>query len=314
MKPASNWRRAATAASALILTSWLAPATPAEEKKGEATKLPAAVRATLDTYYPGARIRGADQETERGVTFFEVEMTFRGTNIDVNVSPQGAILVTETEIDALPLTVVNSLLATHGRAKVVKAESIVKDGALTYEVLFESKGKRAEVVFTPGGKVVEDGSNESNQKEAGKTPADRSAPAVKTVSLEKAEGKKHAAHAKKDKDDDDDDDKPAEHHHDAHEKAHAKKDKDDDDDDDKPAAHHHDAHGKAHAKKDKDDDDDDKPAAHHGKAQEPKRCVCSCCCCCMMKSDHAEMAREAQHHARRPEPREKRKHEEEDND
>ncbi|MDE2507014.1 MAG: hypothetical protein KGM43_07375, partial [Planctomycetota bacterium] len=268
MKPASNWRRAATAASALILTSWLAPATPAEEKKGEAPKLPAAVRATLDTYYPGAKIRGADKETEGGVTFFEVEMTFRGTNIDVNVSPQGAILVTETEIDALPVTVVNSLLATHGRAKVVKAESIVKEGGLTYEVLLESKGKRAEVVFTPGGKVVEDGSKESNQKEAGKTPADRPAPAVKTVSLEKAEGKKHAAHAKKDKDDDEDDDKPAAHHHDAHEKAHAKKDKDDDeDDDDKPAAHHHDAHEKAHAKKDKDDDeDDDKPAAHHHEA------------------------------------------------
>ena len=202
MKASLNWNQRVLAAAMVLAPLFAASAatTRGDEKKVEPSQLPAAIRATLDAHYPGAKIRGSSQETEKGVTVYEVEMTYHGSKIDVNLTPKGVIVVTETEIDALPVAIVNSLLATHGKAKIVKAESIAKGGALTYEVLIESMGKRSEIVFTPGGKVIDD-DDEADEKKADVAPAPAARPvgSVKTVSMEKKEGKKHEAHAKKDK-------------------------------------------------------------------------------------------------------------------
>ena len=54
-------------------------------------ELPAVVRQAIDQRYPGAQYVSAERETENGVTSYEVEITFEGRQLEIDVTADGVI-------------------------------------------------------------------------------------------------------------------------------------------------------------------------------------------------------------------------------
>src|SRR5437868_9730834 len=127
----------------------------AQEKKIKRADLPPAVEKTAAEVSKGATIKGFSKETENGKTTYEVEMVVNGHTKDVEVDASGAVLEIEEEVamDSLPANVKAGLTAKAAGGKILKVESLTKNGKLVaYEAKVETAGKRSEVQVGPDGK------------------------------------------------------------------------------------------------------------------------------------------------------------------
>ena len=130
----------------------------AQEKKIKRSDLPPAVEKTVAGISKGATIRGFSEETEKGKTTYEVEMVVNGHTKDVEVDASGAVLEIEEEVamDSLPANVKAGLTAKAAGGKILKVESLTKNGKLVaYEAKVETAGKRSEVQVGPDGKPLD---------------------------------------------------------------------------------------------------------------------------------------------------------------
>lgn len=141
--------------SALVLSAISADA---QEKKVKSSDLPAAVQATVAAQSQGATLRGLSEEKEKGKTYYEAKLQVSGHNRDVLIDPQGNIVEVEEEValDALPAAVRDGLQAKAAGGKLVKAESLTKQGKLVaYEAKVITNGKKSEVQVGADGKPLD---------------------------------------------------------------------------------------------------------------------------------------------------------------
>src|SRR5947208_1770305 len=119
-------RTALPLALALLLAPGLAAAQPA---------CPAAVTDAVQKAYSSSRMTACKQEKEKGKVQYEVKiMTKEETHLELDVSPEGSILLTEQEVPsaAIPKGVMAAFHAKYPKTKAAKAEKQTQaDGTVT---------------------------------------------------------------------------------------------------------------------------------------------------------------------------------------
>ena len=148
-----------TTSMAILVGLFLAGMCSAQEKKIKRSDLPPAVEKAVAEVSKGATIKGYSEETENGKTTYEVEMVVNGHTKDVELDPNGGIVEIEEEvaIDSLPANVKAGLAAKATGGKILKVESLTKDGKLVaYEAKVQSAaGKKSEIQVGPDGKPLD---------------------------------------------------------------------------------------------------------------------------------------------------------------
>jgi hypothetical protein len=120
------------------------------------------VLATIEKRFPGAKQLGFERETENGKVIYEANLVDGGRRIDVDVSPEGTLLVVEETIklEAAPDVVRKALAASkYGKLPVAKSEKVThyeneKATSVAYEFVVGSSAKRVEVVLGENGKIL----------------------------------------------------------------------------------------------------------------------------------------------------------------
>ena len=147
-----------TTSVGILAGLFLAGMSPAQEKKIKGSDLPPAVEKTVAEVSKGATIRGFSEETENGKTTYEVEMVVNGHTKDVELDPGGTIVEVEEEaaMASLPANVKAGLTAKAAGARILKVESLTKNGKLVaYEAKVETAGKKSEIQVGPDGKPLD---------------------------------------------------------------------------------------------------------------------------------------------------------------
>jgi len=132
------------------------------EEKVPADKVPKPVMEAVKARFQGAKVTGAGRETEEGKPVYEVTIKHKGQQIDVTLTPEGAILAIEKEITAkeLPRAVRKALRGKYPKAMYKIVEEIIKvqkkeEKLAYYELLLVTADKQAlEVQVTAEGKIV----------------------------------------------------------------------------------------------------------------------------------------------------------------
>lgn len=119
--------------------------------------LPPAVLAAFEKAYPKAVIKGASKETEKGVTYYEVESVDGKMSRDLLYTAEGKAVEIEEAVapGALPAAVLKALDKAYPGCKIVKAEDLVKDGQKLFELQIQAGGKTKSVTIDPGGKIIQ---------------------------------------------------------------------------------------------------------------------------------------------------------------
>jgi hypothetical protein len=137
--------------------------------------LPKAVRAAVKAKFPEGKVIKAAKEEDEGKTIYEVVVEEEDAKIDVAVSAKGKILEVERTIEPkeLPKAVAATLKSKYPKAKIKKAERVVKYGEdeeeKFFEVLLASKGKEdVEVKLSAKGKILDDKDDEEDDDKKGK--------------------------------------------------------------------------------------------------------------------------------------------------
>lgn len=133
----------------------------ADDEKLPLDKVPTAVKVAVTKRFPNASIVGAGKETDNNKVVYELNLKDNGQNIDVIVTPEGAIQTIEKEIAAkdLPKVVADAVTAKYPNASYKKYEQVykIKEGKETleyYEVVIDTSEKKGlEVEITPEGKI-----------------------------------------------------------------------------------------------------------------------------------------------------------------
>ncbi len=118
--------------------------------------LPEAVRNAFQTSYPDAVIKGASQETENGVTVYEVESVDGKMNRDLLYTADGKAVEIEESVapGALPPAVLQTLAVSYPGYRILKAEDVKKDGRKLFELRIQVKDKKTTVTIDPQGKII----------------------------------------------------------------------------------------------------------------------------------------------------------------
>jgi uncharacterized membrane protein YkoI len=124
------------------------------DQKTNMSKLPAAVRATVEAESKGATIKGISSEKEDGKTVYELETLVNGRTRDLMIDSAGKVYVVEEQIDVdkAPAPV---RAAMESKGQIVVLESVQKDGKTTYEGQVRTKaGKKVAVEVGADGKPI----------------------------------------------------------------------------------------------------------------------------------------------------------------
>ena len=131
----------------------------AAEKSGapphvDLSKLPSAVRTTIEAETKNATLKKVARETEKGQVQYEVETVVNGRSRDLVIDASGKVVEVEETIalDSAPIPVQGALKA---KGRVLRLESVLRDGKTTYEAHVQGKNeKKFEVVLDAQGKTV----------------------------------------------------------------------------------------------------------------------------------------------------------------
>ena len=170
MRRPITWLSAGMATVLLILV----PVAHADEEKVALDKVPMPVREAVKVRFKDAKVTGAGKETEDGKLVYEITMKDKGRNIDVTLTPEGAIVLIEKEIARkdLPKPVAKALDEKYPNATYKIVEQVIKvenkeEKLAYYEVLLVTAQKQAlEVQVAVDGKILkeEKKSSEKNDK------------------------------------------------------------------------------------------------------------------------------------------------------
>ena len=131
-----------------------------EEAKSAAVDLkilPPSVFNAFKLAYPNAVIKGTSKETEKGVTYYEIESVDGKLNRDLLYTADGKAVEVEEAIvpGALPPAVLQTLAKAYPGYKILKAEDLVKGGQKYFELQIQVKDKKIGVTVDPSGKIIE---------------------------------------------------------------------------------------------------------------------------------------------------------------
>lgn len=151
------------------------------EKSVKLKDLPEAVQKTVREQSKGGKVAGLAAEVENGKTSYEAELKFNGHGKDIVIDETGAVREVEerVEFSALPAAAKEQLKKSAGKGKIVRVESISKDGApAVYEALVKTGGKSSEITVAADGTLIsnvalkeeakKNESNKAGEKKAGK--------------------------------------------------------------------------------------------------------------------------------------------------
>lgn len=118
--------------------------------------LPPAVLNAFKAAYPHAVIRGTSKETEKGVTYYEVESVDGKLNRDLLYTADGKAVEIEEAIspESLPVAVQQTLAREFPGYKALKAEDMTKNGQKLFELQIQVNGKKKGVTIDPAGKII----------------------------------------------------------------------------------------------------------------------------------------------------------------
>jgi uncharacterized membrane protein YkoI len=119
--------------------------------------LPPTVLAAFQKAYPKAEIKGASKETEKGVTYYEIESVDGKMNRDLLYTADGKVVEVEEAVapGALPPAVLKALDKAYPGYKILKAEDLLKDGQKLFELEIQVNGKKTGVTIDPSGKIIQ---------------------------------------------------------------------------------------------------------------------------------------------------------------
>lgn len=132
-------------------------ATQEREQRVKMNDLPPVVQQTIREQSKGAKIEEIFKEIEDGKTVYSVEFVVNEHTREVLIGADGRVLAIEDEIalDALPPAVKATFEKQAGNGKLVKAESITRNGAVIgYEGHIKKGGKLTEIKASPDGKLM----------------------------------------------------------------------------------------------------------------------------------------------------------------
>jgi uncharacterized membrane protein YkoI len=147
-----------SAAVAAVVTLLLTVCALSQEKQINRSDLPPAVKASAARQIEGATVLGFSQEKENGKTYYEAELMVQGHSKDVLMDAQGNVVEVEEQvaIESLPAAVREGLRTKAGKGKLMKVESITKQGKLVaYEAKVLTGKKRSEIEVGPDGKPLD---------------------------------------------------------------------------------------------------------------------------------------------------------------
>jgi uncharacterized membrane protein YkoI len=149
----------------------LGAAVQADEEKVPLDKVPKAIVAAVKAKFPDAELKGASKEKEDGKTLYEVTISNKGQNIDVELSEDGKLLAIEKEIATkdLPKKVTDALEAKYPKATYKKAEEVIKvengvEKPAYFEVVLVTADKKTfEVEVAADGKIMNEESKDKKK-------------------------------------------------------------------------------------------------------------------------------------------------------
>jgi|SRR5882672_193951 len=142
MKPL--WCGVTIAAAAVVATTNAEE----DEHKIERSALPPAVERTVTEQSQGAKIRGFSEESENGVTYYEVELVVGDHGKDVLIDANGKVVEIEEEValDAVPADARKELETKAKGDRIAKVEALSKDGrVVAYEAEVGRGARKREI-------------------------------------------------------------------------------------------------------------------------------------------------------------------------
>lgn len=124
------------------------------DQRARISKLPAAVRATVELESKGATIKGVSSEKANGRTVYELETLVNGRTRDLMIDAAGKVYLVEEQLDITkaPAPV---RAAMEAKGKIVVLESVMQGGKTTYEgQVLTTSGKKIAVELDAGGKPI----------------------------------------------------------------------------------------------------------------------------------------------------------------
>jgi uncharacterized membrane protein YkoI len=153
--------RYALALSTMIAFSLLAANSPASAKEEEIPieQVPKVVLDAVKAKFPGAKLTGAEKETEGDKTTYEIALEQRDQEYTVSATAEGKITEIEHEIEVkdLPKAVADAIKKKYPGGKLEEAEEVTADQKTTYEVVVETADKKdVRVTVDASGKIVKE--------------------------------------------------------------------------------------------------------------------------------------------------------------
>jgi uncharacterized membrane protein YkoI len=119
--------------------------------------LPPAVLSAFKSSYPNAVIKGTSKETEKGITYYEVESVDGKLNRDLLYTADGKAAEIEEAVlpESLPPAVQQALAKAYPGFKILKAEALTKGDQKLFELKIQVQDKKKGVTIDPSGKIIE---------------------------------------------------------------------------------------------------------------------------------------------------------------
>ncbi len=142
--------------SALLLTMTLGAQE--QEKKLTKKELPAAVLSAFQKTYPKANIKGIAEEKKDGKTYFEIESIDGKISRDLLYLADGSVAEIEESmaVAELPEAVKTSVDAKYPKAKIAKAEKVIKGKDVSYSVGLKTEKGKVTLDMDASGKVLKE--------------------------------------------------------------------------------------------------------------------------------------------------------------
>ena len=149
-------------AGSILALLILAVAAPAESDSVRLNMVPLPVLDAVRARFKDARLTGADKEVQDGKVIYEIAIKHEGRNIDVTLTPEGAILLIKKQIAAkdLPARVSKALEGTYPQGTYKELEEVItvqghQERLAYYEVvLVTAQKKTVEVKVSAEGEIV----------------------------------------------------------------------------------------------------------------------------------------------------------------
>ena len=121
--------------------------------------LPAPVQKTIGETLKGGEIKNISKETEKGVTFYEVESMLNGKHRDFNIDVKGVLIVVEQEVDlaSIPAAAKATIEKQATGGKIGMVETVTKGSVVLYEAAITNKsGKKSTILVKADGTISKD--------------------------------------------------------------------------------------------------------------------------------------------------------------